>query len=386
MTEEGTSCLGCGNPLQTQYPDRAGYVPAHIKARAGTPRCRRCYRLEHYGTQQAGRETQPLTSVSTNSPGDPETAIASADAVLMMVDIWDFEGSFVPRLMETVDKPVYVAVNKSDLLPARTPPQEVLEWVKQRFSEHDVRVEEIRMVSVERGTGIRSLLRMLQDRLPKNGRLAITGVTNVGKSSLLRRWLPKGAQAPTTSSLPGTTQQVISHVLPPDGPVILDTPGFVPGNRLADLLCPQCASILVPKRRLRSKLINLHNKNAIVLGGLAALQLKQPGKSPTVTLAFTSERVPIHVTRTERALTLLRDEQKAWLSTYCGTCRSRFEKGGWEAVQATVREGEDLVIPSLGWISPRKAALSVTVTVPAGSQVFVRPRLVGTKGGRPHRK
>lgn len=383
MTEEGTSCQGCGTPLQTEHPDRAGYVPSHVMARSEAPRCRRCYRIEHYGTQHAARETQSLSSA--NATNSLQSIIASADAVLMVVDIWDFEGSFLPHVLSEISKPVFVAVNKADLLPPRTPPEEVLEWVRSRFAHHGVAVSEVRLVSAERGTGVKSLRRVLEERLPSEARVAFVGATNVGKSSLLRRWLPKGAQPPTTSALPGTTQHTIEHVLGPNGLVVLDTPGLVPGHRLADFLCPQCAAVLVPKRRLKSKLVQLNKKNAFVLGGLAAIQVKQPHDASTVTLAFTSERVPIHVTRADRVLTLLKGGANTWLHTYCEPCRLRIDKGGWEDVQATIQEGEDLVIPSLGWISPRKSGLTVSVTLPAGSQIFVRPRLIGTKSARPHR-
>lgn len=386
MNEKGTSCQGCGTLLQSEHTDRAGYVPAHVLARSGGARCRRCYRLEHYGAQQATRDVDHVTvqEVSVN-PARVQHVIATADAVLMVVDIWDFEGSFLPDAVSDAAGPVFVAVNKIDLLPARTPPHEVLDWVKKRFAEQYVVPEEVRLISAERGTSVKALLRAIEARVDRGGRVAMVGATNVGKSSLIQRWLPKQAARPATSALPGTTQQVMTHIVGHGGLNLLDTPGLVPGHRLSDFLCPHCAAVLVPKRRLKSKLVQLHKRNAIILGGLAALQVTKADQASAVTVAFASERVPIHVTRADRVLDLLRNGENTWLHTYCSSCRARIENSGWEDAQFVVKEGEDLVVPGLGWISPRKTSLHMTVTVPAGAQVFIRPRLVGTKGARRQR-
>src|SRR5690606_38827837 len=87
----------------------------------------------------------------------------------------------------------------------------------------------------------------------------------------------------------------------------------------------------------------------------------------------------IHHTRAARVLELLQGAQHTWLHTDCKSCRDRIEQGGWEDVRLTVQEGQDLVIPGLGWVSPRNASLEVTVTLPAGALARLRPRLVGSK-------
>src|SRR5690625_1538993 len=116
---KGASCQGCGTLLQSSHMDRQGYVPAHILARDNAARCRRCYRMQHYGAERAGRETQHITvreSVGTAAL-TVQQAIATADAVLMVVELWDFEGSFLPDVIRDATGPIFVAVNKVDLLP-----------------------------------------------------------------------------------------------------------------------------------------------------------------------------------------------------------------------------------------------------------------------------
>lgn len=377
---KGTSCQGCGALLQSEHPDRAGYVPPHVLNRSDQVRCQRCYRLSHYGVHQAGNNThQPVVQAAGDAVDEVRAAVKSADAVLYVADIWDFEGSFLPELLTSVSEPLLLAVNKIDLLPLRTPAQEVLAWVRTRCREAGVTPAEIRLMSAERGAGVKALYRTLEKMLPGGGRIAVVGITNAGKSTLLRRWLPRHAPGPTTSTLPGTTQKTLEYELARTGHVILDTPGLAAGNRLPDLLCPTCATALVPKARLRSKLVQLRPGGSLMFGGLAAVTALETSGDATVTLAFTAEKVPIHVTRDERVLPLLQNGDRSWLHTTCTVCRRRFDESGWENVRMKVDDGEDLVLPGLGWISPRKGTLDAVVTVPAGSQVVVRPRLIGTK-------
>lgn len=381
-------CQGCGSVLQSEHPDQPGYVPAHVLDRAGTEpiRCRRCFRLEHYGVQHAEQPTQKAVK---ELPHDAMLAIREgvrqADLVLMVVDLWDFEGSFVPDLVAGRSAPLIVAANKVDLLPALMPASEVLAWVRDRFAARKIRPDEIRLVSAEKGTGVKALKELLQSRLPHGGKAAIVGVTNVGKSALIRRLLPRGSAGPTASTLPGTTQNLVEHALG-GGVVLVDTPGYIPGHRVADNLCPQCAAQLIPRKRLGSRLVELEPGKAIVFGGLAAVKRSDGAGGAVVTLAYSSERIPIHHTRASRVLELLQDPGAPWLHARCSTCGRRLTAGGWEDVRFTVAEGEDLVIPSLGWISPRNAPLDVTVTVPAGSLVLRRPRLIGPKAARGRRE
>lgn len=375
-------CQGCGSVFQSEHPDEPGYVPQHVLVRGQADlRCRRCFRLEHYGTKQAEtRRTIPSANLAPSDvAGEVERAVAEADAVVMVVDLWDFEGSFLPDLVAPAQGPVILAVNKIDLLPSRTPRHEVVAWVQERARKAGVPATEVRLISAERGTGVKSLRRMLETRIGPRSRIALVGAINVGKSALIRSLLPKGAPGPTTSNLPATTQRVVAHSLGRGSLTILDTPGVIPGHRIPDLLCPQCAAELVPKKRLRSKLVHLGSGKGVLFGGLAAVRCEGEGAADVVTLAFTAESVPLHYTKASRVVELLQGEGKHWLHTDCPACRRRLEQGGWEDVRYTVGETEELVLPGLGWISPRGAALDVTVTLPAGSLVKLRPRLIGSK-------
>ena len=150
--------------------------------------CRRCYRLRHYGSFEE-------TEIDADLPGLVRAAAAKADLSLLVVDFFDLEGSLAPDWPSLLSRRIILLVNKGDLLPPRTSRREVAAWAEalwaKRFPGH--RLEAVKTVSAierglaranpEGGVSLRSLA------LPPGGKVVIAGVTNSGKSSLLRRLL-----------------------------------------------------------------------------------------------------------------------------------------------------------------------------------------------------
>lgn len=386
MHTESSICQGCGSVLQSDRPDAQGYVPEHVlDRRESGVRCRRCYRIEQYGTKHAGDDGEADTVLDPLDAAEQVAdTVSNAEVVVLVVDIWDFEGTFLPDLVTKAKGALVIAVNKIDLLPSRTPPHEVITWVKERCARANLSPTEVRLISAEKGTGVKALRQVLEAQLGSGGRVALVGTTNVGKSALVRGLLPKGANLPTTSTLPGTTRRAMVHDLGSRGHRLIDTPGVIPGHRIPDFLCPQCAAQLVPKKRLKSKLLHLGPGKGVLFGGLAGVRCEGSGSFEVVTLAFASDKVPIHYTRSTRVLELLQGADHSWLHTDCASCRHRIEQGGWEDVHFSVPDGDELAIPGLGWLSVRGSALDVTLTLPAGTLAQLRPRLIGIKSDSTH--
>ena len=227
--------------FRSEHPDEPGYVPQHASSVQTDLRCRRCFHLEHYGVKQAeNRRTVPSASLAPpGAPGEVERAVADADAVVMVVDLWDFEGSFLPDLVAPARGPVIMVVNKVDLLPTRTPRHEVIAWVHDRARSAGVNAAEVRLISAERGTGVKALRKFFESEIGPRSRIALVGAVNVGKSALIRALLPKGSSGPTTSTFarhdPARRLALILR-----RPYYPGYAGVIPGHRIPDLLCPQC--------------------------------------------------------------------------------------------------------------------------------------------------
>ncbi|MBO2520671.1 MAG: hypothetical protein CW345_02525 [Firmicutes bacterium] len=365
-------CEGCGVPLQSERPDAPGYVPAHVLSRGEPVVCQRCFRITNYGKEETVVKVDEEDAWSTVLD-----VIDRVDAVIMIVDIVDFEGTYLTRLAQ-YPRRLLVAVNKVDLLPSKTPPEEVAAWVKDRLAADGIEACGVFPVSARDGFGTRQLLDGAKRHAGRGGRVGLVGATNVGKSTLLSRWLkPTGEPGPTVSRIPGTTLGAIPKQLAPEGIEIVDTPGLTPGQRVTDHVCRACAQRLVPDRPLSSKLLKLAAGQSAVIGGIAAFTPLESDER--IVLLFAASEVPIHRVKEVRVDRWLRGEPIPGQTVLCEACRAAIAKVGWEEIVVEVGEMEDVAVHGLGWLSPRRSGLKVRALVPAGTMLSVRPRLIGPK-------
>lgn len=368
-------CEGCGVPLQSDQPDAPGYVPAHVARRGEAVTCRRCFRITNYGKEEEGVSTDGENAWSTVTD-----VVSTVDVCVMVVDVLDFEGSFIPLLAEAADGRLVVAANKVDLLPTKTPAEEVVGWIAARLEERGLEHQGIFSVSARTGYGVRVLLDSARRTAGRGGKLGIVGATNVGKSTLVNRWL-KGTEeeGPTVSRFPGTTLGVVGREMNGMDLEVLDTPGLLTRGRVTDIVCHTCATRLVPESPLTSKLIRVTTGHSIVIGGLAAFTPIGATDDEHMVLAFAAGDVPIQKVKEDRVELVLSGEGKGVDNLLCDECRNGLRKAGWEQVVTKAEEMEDVAVHGLGWISPRRKGIQVKVSVPAGVLATTRPRLIGPK-------
>ena len=297
-------CPGCGARFQHDEPDRPGYLPPELAETDGARFAAGAIVSRHYGRAE-GRPLAPAEARRWIGK-----ALDAADAVLVVTEIGDFEGSLPPPGLLPADKPVILVINKIDLLPPKAVTAGDKGMGTRPLARRRAWPAGQRRGGGQRGAGdgtAEHLFPVMRKLGGPRRALAVIGATSVGKSTLLRRLLA-GAGAvpsPTVSRFPGTTQAAMSWRLERDGLTIYDTPGFLPGDRLTDLLCPDCAAQLVTEHALTSKLFGLEPGQALVFGGFAAFVLQ--GTEPRTFLAYAGDHVVLHRTGAEKAEELLND-------------------------------------------------------------------------------
>src|SRR5437867_2084864 len=155
-----------------------------------------------------------------------ERAIDEADLVLLVVDgragRMPDDGAIAARLRRS-GKKVVVAVNKLE-----GPGDGTEEFARLGF-------DRVMALSAEHGQGVGDLLDAALEELPRVGppedetgplRIAIVGRPNVGKSSLLNRFL--GSERAVVSPIPGTTRDAVDSLLERAGKryLFVDTAGI----------------------------------------------------------------------------------------------------------------------------------------------------------------
>ncbi|HSR51532.1 MAG TPA: ribosome biogenesis GTPase Der [Acidobacteriota bacterium] len=155
-------------------------------------------------------------------------AFGDADLLLLVVDL---RAGMTPldeslnALIRNTGKPYAVVANKADV--------EKLEDEALEF--HSLGVDRIFPVSAEHGRGVGDLLDWIGEKIPEQQlreepedeiRVAIIGRPNVGKSSLLNRFV--GKDRVIVTNLPGTTRDAVDTVVESEGQRfrIIDTAGI----------------------------------------------------------------------------------------------------------------------------------------------------------------
>ncbi|MBE3594434.1 MAG: ribosome biogenesis GTPase YqeH [Candidatus Carbobacillus altaicus] len=363
-------CPGCGAILQSDDPNKIGYIP---KAFHGSEDalCLRCYKLVHYG------------EVITYEQGDPSfrsmlEGVAIGKIVFWLIDLFNLETSLNmhPRRLLGEDSS-YVIVNKGDLLPDPRHIPRILDYVEKRLREQGSEPEGLFLISASTGLGMEPLTRLFQS-LDRDG--LIFGATNVGKSTFLSRLLTMLGQTPdsprlTTAYVPGTTLGLIKIAFS-EKLSLWDSPGLVLNDDLTTRLSPRALKAVIPRRKLKPHTYQLHPGQTLFLGGLARIDfLEGPLQSFVV---YASEGIRIHRTKQVRADYLTDHERgKLLVPPYPGekilsvpfvrtTLAWRNQRG----------EKKDVAIHGLGWVTLTGAHAVLDVYTPEGVGVSLRPALI----------
>ncbi len=360
-------CRGCGTPLQSVDQAASGYIPEAALMRKGSLICKRCYEITHYGkatqttlSDQVIREK--LKKASNNS-----------DLLLLVADFTDLTGT-LPLWKEILqEKPYILALNKSDLIPERTKPEELLKYLNEYLESLGfMKPKVLHLVSGLKGRGIDALKKALS---PYSS-ITIMGAANVGKSSLIKQLLaaeeaPKAL--PTVSKFPGTTQGLSTWKIFNKKTVLTDTPGLTPGNRMGDLFCLDCAALLLPEKKMGQKLWGMKPHKALLVGGI--LGIESLADREIVLITFLSQKLQQHRTSGTRVPQLL-ETRPEFIKQLCGHCQSQIK---WQTEVVSLAANQDLGIAGLGWFSLRGESAKLQLTLPQGVYYEIRPALIGKK-------
>ena len=362
MTET-LKCIGCGAPLQSENKNAPGYVPEHNLFREDVI-CRRCFRLKNYNeVQDVGMDSEDFLNL-LNGLSDRSGIIVN------VVDIFDFEGSFINALKRIVgNKKIILVANKLDLLPKQINHRRVKEWLKRSAKKYGLEAEEVVLISAEKGWGIEDLLTAINQNRD-HGDVYIVGTTNVGKSTLINKLIELSVgekDVVTTSRFPGTTLDMIDIPLD-ETSFMYDTPGIIQEHQMTHLVTEKELKTIIPKKEIKQRVYQLNESQTLFFGGLARIDYVSGGKRPLI--CFFSNDLNIHRTKTEKANELWKNQLGDLLTPPNNV--SNFNLKDIKAVRLeTGKEKRDIMISGLGFITIDSGA-KVIVRVPKNVDVVLR--------------
>jgi len=368
LSEQEFVCMGCGVKLQTQDPSEMGYAPASSLEKE-TIICQRCFRLKHYNeVQDVNLTDDDFLKILTG--------IGKTDAlIVMIVDIFDFNGSWLPGLHRFVGHNKVVLVgNKVDLLPKSVKEKKLINWMKQESKELGLRPEEVFLVSAAKGLNIRETAAAI-DELRGGKDVYVVGCTNVGKSTFINRIIKEVTgeeDVITTSHFPGTTLDIIKIPLD-DQRSLIDSPGIINHHQMAHFINKKDLKTITPKKEIKPKVFQLNEGQTLFFGGLARFDYISGGRRSFV--CYVSNELTIHRTKMENADDLYHKHVGEMLTPPGPEELDSFPD--FVKQEFVVKEAKtDIVFSGLGWITVNEPGAKVAAYVPKGVQTLMRKSLI----------
>lgn len=366
MTE--LHCIGCGALIQTENPEGVGYTPPQNLEKEQII-CQRCFRLKNYNEIQPVSLTDDDFLKILNGLGTEEGLIVK------IVDIFDFNGSFLPGLHRFVGKnKVLLVANKADLLPKSVKSKKVVNWLRRASKELGLQPVDVKLVSAHKGYGMDEVIEVIEQyREGKN--VYVVGCTNVGKSTFINRIIKQATgegNVITTSHFPGTTLDMIEIPLD-DGKAIFDTPGIINHHQMAHHIDASELKFITPKKEIKPKVYQQNEGQTLFIGGLARFDfIKGDRSSFTV---YVANNLNIHRTKLEKADKLYEEHKGKLLSPPSEKYLDKLPP--FVRHEFKIKEAKtDIVISGLGWITAQHPNVKVAVHAPKGVEVFIRPSLI----------
>ncbi|MDR7243779.1 MULTISPECIES: ribosome biogenesis GTPase YqeH [Priestia] len=368
MSEEKLQCVGCGVEIQTERPDELGYAPKSALEKEAII-CQRCFRLKHYNEVQDVSLTDDDFLKILNGIGQTD------GLVVKVVDIFDFNGSWLPGLHRFVgNNKVLLVGNKADLLPKSIKKNKLIHWMKREAKELGLKSVDVFLMSAQKGQGIREIAEAIEHY--REGKdVYVVGCTNVGKSTFINAIIKEVTGEKdiiTTSQYPGTTLDMIDIPLD-NGASLYDTPGIINHHQMAHYVDKRDLKLISPKKEIKPKVYQLNEGQTLYFGGLARLDYVQGGRKSLT--CYVSNDLHIHRTKLEKADELYEKQAGELLQPPRPEQMDEFPE--LVAHEFTIKnEKTDIVFSGLGWVTVNEAGSKVVAHAPKGVGVFVRDSLI----------
>ncbi len=356
-------CYGCGSLLQTENPDKKGFIEK-IDPKREILYCKRCFRLMHYNEFPKTLATNEEYELIIND------LLKKDGLIVLVVDLFDFTGTFIPKIIDKLrNKRVILVANKLDLLPKSVNVTKIVEWLTYMCNRYFFRVDAIHVVSSKKGYYIEDLMNtinLLRDSMD----VYVMGVANVGKSSLinsiLKRIDNRKDDLIATSEIPGTTLSSIKIDFFDDSKSIIDTPGLINERNAQSNLSEASYKCLIAKNEIKPITYQIEVGNTVLLGAIASIALVS-GENVSFT-CYRSSNVTIHRRKNIDILDFINKHRGEILMPPVKGDDSRLE---FVTKTYKLKEKQDIVISGLGFITVNKDCV-IEVTSLKNMDVFVR--------------
>lgn len=368
-------CYSCGAILQANDKDKEGYIKPSLLASNNLETilfCDKCYNEERFN-----QNPQPLVA-SKGFLTMLEDAAASDALIVIVVDLFSFECSFIHEVNEIIkNSPLLIIANKRDLMPQGAKDEDLKEYVAHRFraARLPVKKKDVILTSLSGDLSLDEDWHRIIEEKRRAHDVYVIGAQKAGKTiflqTFLRHYTNNTGRNIVTKIYPGTSLRLLE--IPLDRSTsIYDTPGTPISNGVPSKVEAETAFKIYPEKALVARKEALAPGDSLFLGGLARIDLLDSNKRGKQEYALyfadslKSKRVP--------GTRIIDKEFVEGLSRKALTPSSKIlnDLKDFDVYAVKVEEEgrRDIGIAGLGWISFEGEGQSFNIYVPHGVGVY----------------
>lgn len=358
-------CSHCGAILQDNDKNVAGYIDTAIlkKYPDGVLLCNNCFEQEK-------------SNISNQVDVDSQYEIMlnnlrkQGGLAVYLVDLFSFEGGFPSRITELLEGlDVLVIGNKIDLLPKNTNEEALVEYIKHRLRLAKLNVLDVMITSSSFEYNTKQTFERIIEAA-KGRNVYFMGSSTCGKSTLINSYLK--------SMTNKTNKMIVLHTfkgtdlrgykIPIDNnSSIYEIPSFPINNSMLGLIEMPVAGLIVPQRTVKVVKKTLTADSALIILGLAMIKLTS--KEKTEISCYFSENVDLKVKKgnCDKYFEQFIEKGNQKNTSFKYKNLSNFDVFD---IDITEKDGRDIGILGLGWISFNGNKQKFRVYVPKGVYVY----------------
>ena len=359
-------CYSCGAILQGDDPKKEGYIrPDIFENDARVMFCDKCFKKDYYD----------LVPNKLTLSDSFKTILADAHAmdalIVYVLDLFSFEAAFAPEVTKKlIGRNILVVATKRDLLPKNVDDKILKEDVAHRMRMEKIKVKDIILTSSSTELNVKEIIKKINE-LRRGHDVYLIGGDGAGKSSLinaiLKNFKNTSHRPIKTSEYPGTSLSVLQ--IPLDKSTTLyDTGGLAISNSIYEHVEKDIHRQIGPMREVKEESTKLWPDVSLFIGGIARFDFVK-GKTTNVYYYF-SRRVEVKRISTRRVDEIFEKYLRKKKLQPCSESLKGMADFNTYEISITEKEGRDIGIQGLGWISFMGNEQVIRVSVPKGVGVY----------------
>ncbi|NLZ15421.1 MAG: hypothetical protein GXY27_01880 [Erysipelotrichaceae bacterium] len=359
-------CFHCGAILQCEKTEEKGYIFPETFHHA-TPiqiiYCDRCFQ-----TMKAFNFSELEQRIDDDILQILDDACATDAYIIWVVDLFSFNGTLNKKIAEKVKKlNVSVIGTKKDLLPPEAKEENLINYLRERFSEYGIEPTSIRVYSNTDKIDPKELIEDM-NAARKAHDVYMIGNNSSGKTSLINRFL-KGYENKTNRQIK-TINYPETHVNVLEIPLSLSSflyelPGISQSTSVVGKLEKEVAKIIVPKKTIKVTPRIMGAGDAMMVGSLAAYEILK-GK-PTTYRFYAAEKVEtkkVSLKKLDDAIA--ENNMRRNVRPVSDILVSFLDYDMFEYTMESDNQWHDIAIEGLGWLSFKAQGQVIRVRLPKG--------------------